>query len=131
MDGAGGDPVVGSAATPAVAAQAAAPDQPALRVVTVGVYRSPPFVMETDGHPTGMAIELWESLATSLGLQSRYVWLETNAALVDALAAREVDVGVTNLAITRARAERIDFTHPWFDSGLRPSARCKAGASGP
>ncbi|TPE64045.1 transporter substrate-binding domain-containing protein [Sandaracinobacter neustonicus] len=100
-------------------AQATATAQPAPRVVTVGVYRSPPFVMEADGRPTGMAIELWELAAAALGLQSRYVWLETNTALVDALAAAKIDVGVTNLAITRERAERIDFTHPWFDSGLR------------
>ena len=39
--------------------------------------------------------------------------------LVDATANCDVDAAVTNLTITKRRAERIDFTYPWFDAGLR------------
>jgi ABC-type amino acid transport substrate-binding protein len=87
--------------------------------VLVGVYVSPPFVIEEKGRFTGMAVELWEALAAAQGLQSRYQSFPTVRALIDAAANREIDVAVTNLTITQSRAERIDFTYPWFDAGLR------------
>lgn len=87
--------------------------------VRVGLYISPPFVMEQDGHYTGMAVELWEMLAGGLGLQSDYRVLPTPRDLVQAVAGGDIDVAVSNLTITRARAERVDFTQPWFDAGLR------------
>jgi polar amino acid transport system substrate-binding protein len=89
------------------------------RPVRVGVYVSPPFVMEETGGYTGMAIELWEAISRPLDLQSEYRPLPTFKALVDAAAANEVDVAVTNLTITRSRALQVDFTQPWFDAGLR------------
>ena len=39
------------------------------RTVRVGVYASPPFVMEAGGAYSGMAIELWETIAQPIGLQ--------------------------------------------------------------
>lgn len=88
--------------------------------VRVGLYASPPFVVaEEGGRFTGMAVELWESLADTLGLQTEYVELNTLGELTAASADGQVDVAVTNLTITRERAELIDFTHPWFDAGLR------------
>lgn len=87
--------------------------------VRVGVYVSPPFVIEEKGHFTGMAIELWQALAEAQGLQSEYRSFPTVGALIDAAANGEVDVAVTNLTITQGRAQRIDFTYPWFDAGLR------------
>jgi ABC-type amino acid transport substrate-binding protein len=87
--------------------------------VRVGVYVSPPFVIEENGHFTGMAVELWEALAGAQGLQSRYQSFPTVRALIDATASGQIDVAVTNLTITQGRAQRIDFTYPWFDAGLR------------
>lgn len=87
--------------------------------VTVGVYVSPPFVMRVGDHYTGMAIELWQALAAALGLAYELVEHETLQALVQATIDGGIDVAVTNLTITQARADRIDFTQPWFDTGLR------------
>lgn len=75
--------------------------------------------MQEDGQFSGMAIELWEQLAGALDLDAEYVEVETLRELVDATVAGQVDVAVTNLTITQDRAQRIDFTHPWFDAGLR------------
>jgi ABC-type amino acid transport substrate-binding protein len=87
--------------------------------VRVGVYVSPPFVIEEKGGFTGMAVELWQALAAAQGLQSDYRAFPTVRALIDAAANDEIDVAVTNLTITQGRAQRIDFTYPWFDAGLR------------
>lgn len=99
-----------------------------LQSIKAGVYLSPPFVMEKNGHYTGMAIELWEMLAQSLGVQTQYVPFKTFDDLVSAGASGDVDITVTNLTITRDRAEQIDFTHPWFDAGLRIMVNEGSGA---
>lgn len=105
-----------AAATGAWAQQGAA-ETP--RTVRVGVYVSPPFVMEEAGRYTGMAIELWEAITRPLDLQSEYRQLSSFQALVDAAASGEIDAAVTNLTINRSRALQVDFTQPWFDAGLR------------
>lgn len=92
------------------------PQQQPLRV---GFYISPPFVMEEDGRPAGMAVELWEAVSGRLDLQSEYQNVPTIRELVQALADGELDIALTNLTITQNRAQRIDFTHPWYDAGLR------------
>jgi len=112
-----------AAAAGAAAAQPneppAPPATPASEPLTVGLYVSPPFVMKEGGRFTGMAIDLWEMLASNLGWRSRYVEIGTISELVDAAAAGKIDVAITNLTITKERAEHIDFTHSWFDAGLR------------
>lgn len=105
-------------------AQEAESDRP----LTVGVYVHPPFVMKEGERYTGMAIDLWEWLGGQLDLDSTYVEFGNVGALVDAAASGEIDVAVTNLTATRERAERIDFTHPWFDAGQRVMVNDDRGA---
>lgn len=87
--------------------------------LAVGVYVHPPFVMEEDGRYHGMAIDLWEWLADQRNLESEYIEFGNVGELVNAAAAGQIDVAVTNMTATKDRAERIDFTHPWFDAGQR------------
>lgn len=90
------------------------------RSVSIGLYESPPFVMPDTGEPpTGMAVELWEQLADRLNLASEYAFYPTLRELRDALESGVIDVAVTNLTITHERAKFVDFTQPWYDSGLR------------
>jgi ABC-type amino acid transport substrate-binding protein len=100
-------------------AVAQAPDQVEKRTVTVGLYISPPFVVARDGTYSGMAIDIWQAVATRLHLASRYETYPTFRALIDATRRGEIDAAVTNLTITRDRAEVISFTQPWYDAGLR------------
>lgn len=99
------------------AQQAPADQQP--QPLKVGLYVSPPFVIGQDGHFSGMAVELWEAIAADLDLRSEYLVLPSIRELVTATSTGDLDVAVTNLTITQGRAERIDFTHPWYDAGLR------------
>ena len=100
---------------------ASAQDQPAKRSVIVGTHVSPPFVMygSEGDEPSGMAIDVWRLAADQLGVTSEYRRYPTFRALLDAAAAGEVDIAANNVTITKTRAERVDFTQPWFDSGLR------------
>lgn len=112
-------PVVMSLLLALLAARSDAQDAPPEELV-VGVYVSPPFVEEhDDGNYSGMAIDLWETVADRMDLAFRYATYPTFGSLVRATASGEVDAAVTNLTITRERAELIAFTQPWYDAGLR------------
>lgn len=100
-------------------ALAQAENETAPRVVNVGVYVSPPFVTAQDGTYDGMAIDLWEAVAANLNLATRYVAYPTIRELTSAARQGEIDAAVSNLTITRDRAEIISFTQPWYDAGLR------------
>jgi len=91
----------------------------AAQPLTVGVYVHPPFVMKSNSGFQGMAIDLWQRLASELNLDSEYVEFSNVGELVKATASGAVDVAVTNMTVTKERAEQIDFTHPWFDAGQR------------
>lgn len=95
----------------------------------VGVHDSPPFVMSEDGQYSGFAIDLWDRMAGDLGYQFEYQEYDTVRELIDATAEGEIDVAVSNLTITEDRASRIDFTQPWYDSGLRIMIDDRAGSN--
>ncbi|WP_165967320.1 transporter substrate-binding domain-containing protein [Luteimonas aestuarii] len=88
--------------------------------IRVGVYVSPPLVMkDAGGRYAGMAIELWASAARELGWNHEYVEQRTFGDLIDAVAEGDLDVAVTNLTASQERAGPMDFTHPWYDAGMR------------
>ncbi|GHC61784.1 hypothetical protein GCM10010136_02550 [Limoniibacter endophyticus] len=87
--------------------------------ITAGVYVSPPFVTKEGERYSGMAIELWEAAAKTLGRTTEYREYPSFEALISAIEAGEAEVGVSNLTITRDRAQRVSFSQPWYDAGLR------------
>ena len=87
--------------------------------ITVGVYVSPPFVIMQNGVYGGMAIELWEAVGKTLGLQTRYVAFRNVDTMIQAAQGGDIDVVVTNFTVTHERAHLLEFSYPWFDSGLR------------
>ena len=95
------------------------PSETSPQAVNVGVYVSPPFVVDESDTYHGMAIDLWEIIASNLDLATHYVEFSTFRTLVDATRNGSIDVAVTNLTITSHRAELISFTQPWYDGGLR------------
>lgn len=100
------------------------PPQP----LRVGFYVSPPFVMKEENRLTGMAVELWERTASEFGRQFDYQEFPTIRELVQATSDGTIDIALTNLTITENRAQRIDFTHPWYDAGLRLMVNQDQGA---
>ncbi|WP_309082601.1 transporter substrate-binding domain-containing protein [Chelativorans sp.] len=106
----------------------AQPQQPIPPVVKVGVYVSPPFVMKDGDRYSGMAIDLWDVVSTQLHLRSTYQEFANFRELLDAVAAGRVEVAVTDVSITEDRAKVVDFTHPWFDSGLRVMVHSSPGS---
>lgn len=88
--------------------------------VKIGLYESPPFVMAGSAeNPSGMAVDLWEKLAEGLEITSDYTVYPSMSELRKATQRGDVGVAVTNMTVTHERAKTVDFTHPWFDGGMR------------
>ena len=87
-------------------------------VLRVLVRNIEPFCFEKDGRRTGFAVELWAEIAKLAGFAYEVREAESAQALVDALAAKQGDVGLGALSITSQREQVIDFSYPFYNSGL-------------
>lgn len=76
-----------------------------------------------------MAIDLWNDVSQRVGRASTLVEFQTYSDLISGVATGEVDATVTNLTITERRAKRVDFTHPWFDAGMRDMVHAESQSS--
>jgi ABC-type amino acid transport substrate-binding protein len=77
-----------------------------------------PFAFTKGGQRTGFALELWTAIAKEAGFQYDLQTVATPREMVDALADRKADVGVGALSIIAEREEKIDFSQPFYNSGL-------------
>jgi ABC-type amino acid transport substrate-binding protein len=98
----------------------AAPDAAPTPTLKVAVVEHPPFVMRgSDGHFTGFAIELWEKIATLKHWNFDYVVYPSTDAALQAVHARQCDVLANDTSITSERLKSVDFSQPFFRTGLQ------------
>ena len=101
------------------AAQTPAPSEPgSLRVVTGPI---PPFVIVKDGVLTGFSIDLWNALARRLDVKFSLAELgpRSHVEQLQAVQRGDADVAVSAIAMTADRERLVDFSMPYFDSGLQ------------
>lgn len=93
-------------------------DEVAEESLVVATNLAPPFSMKAaDGSWYGISHELWQSLAEDLGVTFDYREMTLDEMLT-AVEAGEVDLAVGALTVTGPREAAMDFSHPFFDSGL-------------
>lgn len=102
-------------------AVSASPQQSQEELV-VGIRAVPPFVMPVEeGNPEagyeGITIALWEQLAKELEVDFRYEERDI-AGLLNGVEKGELYAAASALTITAEREEQVDFTHPFYVSGL-------------
>jgi polar amino acid transport system substrate-binding protein len=98
---------------PAVAQAAAG------RPMTLGTKSAPPFAMlAEDGTWTGLALDLWRAMAQELGRPYSVKPYTSTQALIDAAARGEITAGIAAVTITADREKKIDFSFPFYRSGL-------------
>ena len=85
--------------------------------IRVATRTAPPFVSYNDGYG-GFTVELLQLIADNIGAEVELYGVTSNAKLIDDVARGEADVGAAAIAITSQREEQIDFSQPYFDSGL-------------
>jgi polar amino acid transport system substrate-binding protein len=72
----------------------------------------------SDGTWRGISIELWRRVADESHVSYRFVEEPTVQALLDGVAAGKFDIAVAALTPTAARERTVDFTQPFYASGL-------------
>ncbi len=96
-----------------------------LRVV---VKPAEPFAFEQDGVLMGYSVDLWKKVAAESGLAFEARVVDTVPELLEAVQSGSADVGVGAISITPEREQVMDFSHPFFKSGLQVMARAKGEA---
>ncbi|MGY3039996.1 polar amino acid transport system substrate-binding protein [Rhodanobacter sp. TND4EL1] len=88
----------------------------------VGVKVAPPFVIEKDGHYSGLAIDLWQEIAADHGWKFSYKPYDLDS-LLNAVSDSQVDVAIGAITATAEREKHMDFAHPITSSGLGVAVR--------
>lgn len=109
-------PVVSTAATPAPTAQATNPPR-TLRVAIL--ITRPPFVHKTDTGYSGLAMDIWQKISLAQNWGSVYTVVPKLSEGLRLVETGKADVFISNLSITSARRKLVDFSQPYFDSGLQ------------
>jgi len=87
--------------------------------LVVGTKETPPFAMKAaDGSWSGISIDLWRHVADEQHLRYRFSEEPTVQGLLDGIADGRFDIAVAALTVTAARARLIDFTQPFYVTGL-------------
>lgn len=84
----------------------------------IGIRVAPPFVLQNeDGSYDGLTIVLWEHIADQMALDYRYEEYDIQG-MLDGAADGSLYASASALTITSEREESVDFTHPFFVTGL-------------
>jgi len=84
----------------------------------IGTKSAPPFAIKRpDGTWHGISIALWRKIAIELGLSYELSEHDLQG-LLDGVADGSLDAAVAALTITAEREERMDFTYPFYVTGL-------------
>jgi polar amino acid transport system substrate-binding protein len=89
------------------------------RELVIGTKEAPPFSMKApDGSWEGISIELWRRVAREHDLRYRFAEESNVQDLLYGVAAGQYDVVVAAMTPTAAREQTVDFTQPFYASGL-------------
>jgi polar amino acid transport system substrate-binding protein len=95
-------------------AEGAEPD----RVLVAVLADSAPFSFQVDdGTWRGLAVELWSRIARELAIESRLEGMD-RAGLLGAVASGRARFGVGPISITAGRLELVDFSVPFYATGV-------------
>ena len=102
----------------AVAADNVNSDKLSVKPLLVGIKQAPPFTIKTEpGQWQGKTAELWNHIANDL--QLKYEFQETDlSGLLQGVAEKKFDAAIGALTVTADRAKTMDFSHPFYSSGL-------------
>ncbi|MET4083292.1 polar amino acid transport system substrate-binding protein [Pedobacter sp. UYP30] len=85
----------------------------------VGVAGNAPFVIkEKGGEFAGIAVEIWEGIASKAGWKFKYVPFNTVNQSLAALDSGKIDLAVGPISITADRVTHLKFSQPFYQSSL-------------
>jgi len=96
--------------------------KPPLRVGIAPDY--PPLIFPINGRISGVEADLAQLLAKALDRPLKYDLIKFEE-LINRLMEGKIDIIMSGMTITRARSIRVDFTQPYFRSGLFSAMRAE------
>lgn len=78
-----------------------------------------PFVFIDDEPLRGFSVDYWHEVADRLGVETVWCRQDTVTEIVDLTSLGRVDASIAGISITREREEIIDFSQPYYTSGLQ------------
>ncbi|MEM0981865.1 MAG: transporter substrate-binding domain-containing protein, partial [Cyanobacteria bacterium P01_H01_bin.58] len=67
----------------------------------------------------GFSLDLWDAIATEMGVPYELVGVNSVAKLLDEVQRGAADVAVAGIGITSQAEAILDFSHPYYESGLQ------------
>jgi polar amino acid transport system substrate-binding protein len=96
--------------------------------IKVGVNRLEPFVIiDENGELSGFSIDLWNAIANELGIEYEWVREDTVNELIEDVRSGKNDAAISGISMTPQRESQIDFSYPYFKSGLKIMVRTNLG----
>lgn len=101
-------------------------------VVVVATKPLEPFVFvdsnEADGSGLrGYSIDVWNEIADRLDLETEWRVEESVIGILDQAESGDADVAIAGISMTAERETFVDFSHPYYDSGLQLAVRPAEG----
>ncbi len=120
---------VASDAASKVASKVASATPDAQGQLRVAIAPVAPFVIPQTATPEGFSIDIWNEIARRMHVD--FVWrpLATQAELLRTLQHGDADVAIAAITMTPEREKTVDFSLPYFDSGLQIMVRAQNDSS--
>ena len=99
-------------------------------ISTANSFEYVPFGYIDNGEKTGFDVDLGEELARRMGVKISWEKIDFKG-IIAALTSNRVDMLITAMTYSPERAERIDFSVPYFDGGIGAAYRMGAPISKP
>ena len=91
-------------------------------MTSANTFSYPPFGFIEDGKQVGFDVDLGNEIAKRMGVRLTFEAIDFRG-IIAALTSGRVDVLITGMVYTADRAERIDFSEPYFDGGVAAAFR--------
>jgi len=101
------------------------------RPLRVATGASAPFVLAHTDSPAGFSIDLWSEVARRMRVEFSWNVIATQpeqlqSELLQAVQRGDADVAIAAIVMTDEREKLVDFSYPYFDSGLQIMVRVGA-----
>lgn len=95
----------------------------------VAIAPAAPFVLPQTSPPEGFSVDLWNEVARRMHVEFTWTVLAKQTALLPAMEHGDADVAISAITMTPEREKRVDFSLPYFDSGLQIIVRAQSESS--
>lgn len=93
--------------------------------ITIGTKQAPPFVIKgEDGNWEGICFDLWNQISADLQIDYKVKEYDLEH-LLTAVENKEIDAAISPLTITSQRESLLDFSQPYFITGLSVAVKTK------